>query len=457
MDPLSNHIATVVEYLVEYQKIQALEEKRQYFHHFAMYMVAQCWKKMRQRIIHSSSLAYIYHLSRVTEERLRRAFTFYISSGEAEQLPKRDDSVLGRLLVGMHDQGQIENIIMRRCGRSELSSEKLLHLMAAFKRTTEETKSSAGVLREDGMGAYNGLTCWEFHRLLLATILAYGKALDELHNIDEEIHPDARLRRRDKYALGAAELESLQRRHAEYIQQAWVCAVVLWRISSSAALRHHLTVLRGIAALNLPHHNMVNLAWYRSYTGFPRITCPDIVPGERSGQNNIDRVEEDHEFQRIEDGKDEPAEVYLNWIRLLVAYWEALETVSSGIRNSTARTLKVSLIVLNSPDVRMDLHVEPWRTTVEDLLASVPPRPSTYTDIPKAEAVIDTIAQYIDRKKEVMRRDSIFYAFRDDPKPVKFFGDVHSEAALASLQRYICGLSEPQTEGVKALIQVIFT
>jgi hypothetical protein len=431
----------VVEYLVEFKKKETSEERGRYFQRFAVYILAQCWKKMRRRIIHWSSLAFIHNLSRVTEERLRLAVAFYTCSDEAEQLPKRDDSVLGRLLVSMHDRGQITSVIMQRCGRKELFSEKLDHLVAAFREVV--TKSSAEGPGKSGVRAYNERTCWEFHKLLLATLPAYGRALDELGNVDEKLHPDPR--RRNLRVLEVRELKNLKQQRADCVKEAQLCGIILWRIAYSGALQHHLRALRGCAALNLPRNNVVSFAWYRLYTGFPSFT--NGAPGERGDE---DSIEADHEFECIMEGSEGLVEVYLNWIHLQVADWAALETVSSGIRDTNAPSrLEVALIAVEPPTTHKDLRVEPWRTTVDDLLASArsQPSPSTSTDLPKVEAVIDTIVRCIrEENAEVPWANHIFWAFQDDPNPVKFCGTVHSKAVLASLEKHMDNSSEPQVE-----------
>lgn len=450
-DPLSNHIATVVEYLGEYKKKKTSEERRRYFQHFAVYIMAQGWKKMRRRIVHWSSLAFIYHLSQATEERLRLAFTFYMHSNEAEQFPKRNDSVLGRLLISMHDQGQIASIIMQHCGRKELSSERLDHLVAAFREVVRGSESSAEVPGKAGMGAYNEHTCWDFHKLLLATLLAYGRALDELGNVDEKLHPDLR-RRRKLCVLEVEELKNLKQQRADCVKGAQLCGIVLWRIAYSGALQHHLRVLRGCAALNLPHNNVVNFAWYRLYTGFPRVPSTNGTSSEYDGEyGRVGDIEVDQEFECIKERSEGSAEAYLNWIRLQVADWVALETVSFRVRDEHAPSrLEVSLVAVESPNIHKELHVEPWRTTVGDLLTSGS-QLLTSTDLPKAEAVINTITHCIHREKVAAPWvGHILQAFQDDPKPIRFCGTLHSEAVLASLNTHTENLLESR---IKVLIQ----
>jgi len=100
------------------------------------------------------------------------------------------------------------------------------------------------------------------------------------------------------------------------------------------------------------------------------------------------------------------------------------------------------------------LRVEPWKTTVRDVLASRSPQSSTDTDFVNAEAIIDTINRHVKLRtgKNAQWLNPIFRAFENDPVCVTFRLPVHCEAVLASLVTYA---PESQTESVKTFIQNI--
>ena len=66
-------------------------------------MMAQCWKKMHQQIIHPSSQGFIQTLGRVTKNELEVGFNIYMATGVGKHLSQRNDLMLGGLLIKMHE------------------------------------------------------------------------------------------------------------------------------------------------------------------------------------------------------------------------------------------------------------------------------------------------------------------------------------------------------------------
>jgi hypothetical protein len=432
-DPLPNHIATVVEYLAEYRKRQTMQKRRQYFFRFAAYMVAQCWKKMYRRITHPSSQGFIYVLGRVTKEELEVGFDLYAAADVGDRLSKENDSTLGGLLVKMHEQGQIQSVIMAPCGKKELASERLEHLVAMSK----ELLLQPGKGPKGRLSLYSKDTCWEFHLFLLATLLSYGRALVLLEAVNQVIDQGLNKWRLEEEKM-LAELkgldpEALKGKRVHYAELVRLCGVVLWRIAYSRALRHHLSALRRGGILGLPMNGNINFTRYQLYTSFSSISWPSLWPSVGHGSHGCETGDEDDELQGIRDESTGLNEVFHNWIRLQVTHWAVLEAASSSARAAAApHRLDVSLVVVNHPNVNKELLVEPWRTTVTRLLASGS-LPST--DL-KAEAVIETITHHIQRKGTLPWANGIFCAFWNDPAPADFCGNVHGEVALASLRKY---------------------
>jgi hypothetical protein len=450
-DPLPNHIATLEEYLAEYKKRKTPKERRRYFFRFAAYLVGQCWMKMRRRILHWSSQGFIHTLGKVNEEELRQGFSFCAKSDTATKLPKGRDSALGKLLVGMHEKGEIDSVIMSKCGRPELFSERLTNMIATFRELQEPSAEG----RRDGLEVYNWETCWEFHKLLLATLLAYGRALDELGKLDTTIRQNPRWK---KTELNPTELNGLKKSCDECAEQVRLCGIVLWRIAYSRALHHHAAALRGTLAL--PINGQGQLARYQLYTGFSRIPCVDVLHEDDDcvvGGWDGCGTGEDDEFQRIKDESEDLSKVFQEWLRWQVTHWAALENISSSARVAAVpQTLKISLVAVKYPNAHGNFQMEPWRTTMAGVLAIGSDQPWVNANIPKAEIVIQAISRYNTQQKWMEPwSNSIFYAFQND-KPINLPLAMHSEAALASLMKYVGRTMEPQIDGAIRLIQVKF-
>lgn len=457
-DPLQNHIATVEEYLAKYKLQRTVKGRRGSFFHFAKYMVAQCWKKMCRRIAHPSSQGFIYALGRVSADNLRDRYRF-LSESKTARLHSRNDSALGRLLVGMADEGQIESIIMQPCGHPELSSD-LTHIIAIFREM--QLQSSADV-PNDGLiqNVYNEDTCWEFHLLLLATILAYGKALVSLAEVDEAIQPAPKRWRRGEKVLKPVDLDDLKQDRQKYAKSVMLCGIVLWRLAHSGMLRQHLAVLTKGILLNVPIIGEQQIARYQWYTGFswhnPHVQAENCVEDGESGcvdemADYVGREEED-ELLDIKDESGKSVEMlYRKWLHLQVTHWTALDAVSVHANSAAApRLLKISLIAAARHNANEDFQVEPWKTTVGVVLAKGSVNSSINTNIPKANAVIDTIIKHTTMAKGMPRwPNTIFYAFQNNTERAKFRGNVHCEIALAALKKYAL---ESQPESVRALLQ----
>lgn len=85
------------------------------------------------------------------------------------EYPDCHNEDLGELVLNMVRSGQMEKAIMEECGRSDCHS-AFTNLVATFESLQLNPSQT-----HDAM--YNIDTCVEFHWLLLATLLTYGKGL----------------------------------------------------------------------------------------------------------------------------------------------------------------------------------------------------------------------------------------------------------------------------------------
>jgi len=403
---------------------------------FAKYLVARCWKRMHQRIIHWSSQNFIWQLSQVTEEDLRKVFSSYVTPPQSTAAPNRSNFALGSMLIGMERDGQIESFIMEPCGHPELRSEKLTKLVGAFREVISESGKIDLPPQKDWLGVYNETTCFEFHQLLIATLLAYGKGLDALKEVDGKTGKDL----------------------APKYQQVWICSCLLWRIAFSKMLRHHLAILSKGDWLRLPINNQDMLTRCQLYTGFARQGGNGVVLQEENddigGEDDVVDQYECMSWYHVNGAK--LARVLLEWIRLQVSHWAALDFISATACSPTVpEGLKISLLAVEYPQLTHELEMEPWKTTVHNLFARLPVGSSSFNLNLNAEAVIETIAKHINEQEMPPSGNTIFRAFKDDTKPIKFDGNVHCEAILASLVKYVDTEKDPQIESVslKVLIQ----
>jgi hypothetical protein len=125
---------------------------------------------MRQRISYWVTQGFIFFLGKVDESRLNDVVLATVPL-------LRNDSNLSDRLLEMEDNPSIQDIIMKNCPIVYAQSLITLLLNACHTMQT--------LLRQEGWaklccisGLYSKATCFEFHQLLLATLISYRKALD---------------------------------------------------------------------------------------------------------------------------------------------------------------------------------------------------------------------------------------------------------------------------------------
>lgn len=405
---------------------------------FMQYMVGSSCEKMHRRITHWSAQGFIYHLSRVEENALRAAV-------EPNVTAWRNDSRLSTKLI-----------------TKEEYSSTFPSLFSACQSMQSMLWPSEPKLSTERSGLYNTATCFEFHQLLVSTLVDYGKALEDLAGA------------RTTYLKQKNE-QNLEKM-AEYAQNVWEYGQVLWVIAYSRILEDHLGVLRKSGWLPLPVNEKKELDLFSGFTGFKRkptvIANPPIVVKDEADRDGGDAVEgyKDEAGQGGGDtvkggeggaGRDDDdgvegdnediisiidnallsddknfAVVYLDWIRLQVDRWQAPRKITSFVRRiATQDTIDLNLLAARHPKP-MHIHeaMEPWDRTIKDLYARI-------ADIQKADDVIRVLAGIID-KQQSERKDgvphSIFRKFDPTTRAEnhQFQPTVHCEAVLAALAKF---------------------
>jgi hypothetical protein len=302
----------------------------------------------------------------------------------------------------MEKQGEISEFILKKSGRPELASD-FRNLLAEFKKICDLQDEDA--LPELGLGAYNKETCFEFHQLLVATLLAYGKSLEELCDIKP-----------------SKAMPEFQKR----LQQVWVCGLLLWRIVNSKMIRHHLYILHEGNWLQEPTNDRSTVGMYNAYTGFVENGCSDPSPGGEE--------EEDVKGQAAGRTWEER---FGAWLRLQTTYWVALDLLSvySG-KQTTLQELKVSHIHLQHSG---SLPVDPWRDVVIKLLDPDGPYPyrSSSTDPLQSGTVIALLEKEIEEATKRPECNAIFHQFKQPVEKFVCGSNIHCETALVALAYHV--------------------
>ena len=406
---LSNHISTVEHYLRKHKEVVDINDRVEHLNPFALYLVVQCWPMMCQQITNCYSQGYIYKLSKIREDELITA-----SSDPRKDIPNRYNWGLAGLVLMMVESGMMERFVLGPCGRPEWRSEQFTNLVAAFSKLKEPDASKLhGHM-------YDTTTCVEFHRLLLATLLAYGHTLCALKN-----------------AEGTADLVQL-------CQQVWYCSRLLREIAVSLMLCQHLQTCK--RWLYIPINAEWSAKMYQECTGF-------TVSGFRN-PNVDDPGCADYGGIPL-DGSETLDQVFLNWIRLQVTHFLALGTLTrmfgspvDSNAKAPSKVPKVSLLAVWYPSPRA---VEPWRTTVTNLLCQA--SCNTYS----AQDVIEVITSCIAAPPHNSNHP-VFATFKsadDLGQPIEFTSTMHCEVVLASLAKYSHDTSMEQINDSFELMQLL--
>jgi hypothetical protein len=315
----------------------------------------------------------------------------------------------------MAKKKQIETL-MDKCPRDEMRS-KLPTLLAACNRMrnmprVERTEESRNAMS----GLYNKDTCFEFHQLLVATLLSYGKALDAFEEA--------------KNANASVQVQVLRANNL------WHCASLLWYIAYSRILQDHLKVLASKQWLTRPENSTDNLSTYNQFTTFKQTRDKTISIASSGNSQDEDGAGSDDEGGTAGDAENDEArvlleklslaEVYKAWIRLQVDRLQAVRKITSFCARSSI-TINLNLLAVNYvPPMPVDEVMVPWRTTIMDVCVDSP-------------SVIAALEESIKTELEENpdRCNSIFRKFNPGPEnPILYKGNKHCEMILAVLLKY---------------------
>ena len=347
---------------------------------------------MRRRISLWFSEGFIYYLGQVEEEKLKRAVMQpYTTTSQ------RDN----QLIRAIAEKGDIiQHHIMDNCPAEGMVSE-LPHLGAACKDWVEQGLSGSEVQ------VYNETTCFEFHQLLVATLLAYGKGLDAL------------------YAAKDAQTQVCLARRV------WHCATILWRIAHSGILHHHLRVLNKKSWLTVPSYDKGNIWMFQKFSGFDHGAYPMKHP---TAEGRLGEIDDEREFSSMRTSYVNDALIFQKWLHIQVGDLEAL-SILSNYATILDSPIQINLLAEKRP--RRDpcfYGGAKWVHTVKTLIDERAPTLRNGKRI-NADAVIDYLRSKIVTAQQAKCFHTIFHKFNNEN--LSWRASVHCEAAIASLVKSI--------------------
>jgi len=334
-------------------------------------------------------------LGRIGNEELRNEVSTNSHQISAESID-RNDPKLAMTVTEMVENGQMKSLLeLSRC----LNRWDFTPLVTSFNRMKNVQP------REDD-GMYDVTTCFAFHQLLIATLLAYGKALGALQK--------------------AAEKRKNMGDLVTKCSPVWLCGSLLSKIASLRMLRQHLIACKPF--LHIPTFDGSHA--YQCYTQFPMVDDSSSLVGvPNSAVEDID-VEGDESLNKV----------FLQWVHLQASYWLDLAALSRTFSSPdpAQQVPEIFLLAVKHPESGINpLLVESLETTLNDIVGH---NSHHSFNINKARAIIQEKGGTVDLQK--------------------YIGSIHCEIIMAAL--VILADDLPAADSIKyailsKLMQVMFT
>jgi len=407
-DPLENHVATVAKYVdrvwhKKHKSISNLMPK------FTKYIVARSWEKMDRRMRHWASRGFLSYLVAVEENALR-------SVVEPTVTLSRNDTTLSSKLLSMEDKDLTS--IMKNCPNATMHP-TITSLLTACRDMRSYPKPERWVKSEDGSedrsGLYTRDTCFEFHQLLISTLVSYKAGLRKLRKAYGKYWKNPGVQNL-REMVGCA-------------KEVWKYGSLLWKIAYSQMLKDHLSVLHRKGWLMLP------VKKERDDDEAGR----DDEGGDEGGRDDGDEHQggkiEDEEFLTISNillsDRKCIDKAFVEWIRLQVDRWQAPRKMTSFVKRTRTPPTKLTLLAVKHPEpMPTNEAIEPWRNTIKDICARTR---NQYQAMEVIRVLEDRITTGL--KPEVHLR--IFDKFDSNlPETAPYNYAPHCEAVLGCLSKF---------------------
>jgi len=395
---------------------------------FSKYIVACCWEKMHRQITHWFSRIGIRSFFLVNRDRLLDHFR------TCESIPStRQDSMLCHFLK--EKEKDILDILSRLCPYHKLLPD-LGKLVATFESIRASPEMSAtrtpgtSATRTPGTGLYTWAICYEFHKLFVSSLIAYGNSLHILSRVHSEL---GALQKANITPKAQSLIDRLKEKLPNLFEQVLKCVYLVWRITNSHILRHHFKLLQTCHCLSF----LSKAEAVPESTVFGCLTrelkLEAVIELEDGNVFNPEPVEgdnesDDEEFTSILDifHLDKS---FMKWMQLLVAYHvgQNILTSKSAISASILQKLNISPVTAIQPS-GVDREMEPW----DELLKS---RHLHFSQDLNVNIIIEAI------KNEVKTRPgeschNIFRKFQLQVFQPDFPGKLHCKMILAVLAQH---------------------
>ena len=368
-------------------------------------------------------------------------------------LSTRQDTMLAGLLIGKgtNDSEDILDILTRLCPDNGLLPD-LGKLRAACQSI--QVGETPPPKRRPGTGWYTKDICFEFHKLLVSSLIAYANSLCILERVHSKLHT---LRNANITEKAQDLIDELQACLPDLFEQVLRCVHIVWRITDSRILRHHCKLLQACHVLAYPSKSLA----VGETRVFGHITIGKdssinlqvvsrLDTGTTHDQVDQEPGEEDEtaEFQSMQDIRNLDKS-FMRWMQLQVAHRVGQDILTSKqvLSTSILSKLNISVVTATQPS-SIDRSMEPWDVLLRSWTRSFPEG----FDV---EAAINKIKDRI-TSCEGTSCNPIFQKFQVPfLQPTEFPGNLHCEVILALLVKLAQDSQRQDVPGDQYLIQLI--
>jgi hypothetical protein len=392
---------------------------------FSKYIVARCWEKMHRRITHWFSRSTIRNFFFVNEVYLKEKF----KSCEFTSYVRHDSALAGLLKGVVHGENVLE-ILKRLCPDHKMLPD-IGKLVTAFELIRVPPETSAK--RTSGTGWYTEATCYEFHKLYVCSLTAYANSLRILSKAHADLES---LQNANITPKARITIEKLSNKLPHLFEQVWTCIHMLWRITDSRILRHHLRLL--LACHYLPSPTKIGVP--SENKAFGRITQElglelgpesrgqhEVNPLVNAGQAEDDERSDSEEFNSMLEFPNLDKS-FMRWTQLQVAFRVGQDILTSKpvLSSSILPKLEISIVTARYPS-NLDREMEPWDALLRSQHLNFP------QDFDREAAILAIQAQITSRIGQSCL--PIFQRFQVPDFLPSFPGHLHCDMVLPLLAR----------------------